>query len=50
MKMSDAKLVELIHSVLRRCPEDDDKYAAEMITRAIVRAEVLVMSELVVDS
>ncbi len=46
MKTSDFDLVELIHSVLRRCPEGNDRYAAERIVDAIVEVEVQTLSEL----
>ncbi len=47
MKMSDKELEELVYSVLRRCPEGNDRYAAELIVDAIVKVEVQTLSELV---
>ncbi len=46
MKMHDKDLEELIYSVLRRCPEGNDKHAAEMIVDAIIKVEVRGLDDL----
>ena len=46
MKMTDSDLAELIHSVLRRCPEGNDDYVVEQLVNAIIEVEILELGQL----